>query len=134
MVKIGNERIIDNQMSALSGFEFEEIIIVGGYLFEKLKNYVNLNFRTFKNITFINNLDYLTTNNMYSFYLAKEKLIDNDFILMNSDIYFDKTIIRDLIDSNISNVVVCDDTLYNDESMKIIVKDNLIQSISNILN
>ena len=46
-------------------------------------------------INYIDNDVYDTTNNIYSLYMAKDVLSQDDTILLESDLIFDKKIIKD---------------------------------------
>ena len=47
-----------------------------------------------------------TTNNIYSLYMAKDVLAQDDTILLESDLIYDKKIIRELIDNPEKNLCV----------------------------
>ena len=72
----------------------------------------------------------MNTNNMYSAYLARNVLNDSDFLMMNADVYYDESIITELLNDKYVNSIVTDIGNYNEESMKVIEKDNRIVSIS----
>ena len=127
MVKVNNETIISNQTNNLLDNGIKDILVVGGYKYNILKEHIaNIS----KSIKLLNNEDYDKTNNMYSLYMAKEFINNEDFILLNGDVFFEKEIIKDLISSNYPDLIVCDNDNYIEESMKIIVKDGKIQNIS----
>lgn len=127
MVKVNNETIISNQTNILLDNGIKDILVVGGYKYNILKEHIaNIS----KSIKLLNNEDYDKTNNMYSLYMAKEFINNEDFILLNGDVFFEKEIIKDLISSNYPDLIVCDNDNYIEESMKIIVKDGKIQNIS----
>ena len=65
---------------------------------------------------------------MYSLYLAK-KYLDDDIILMNADLVYGQNVIKGLLKQKTSSVAV-DVGNYIDESMKVIVNNNIIKSIS----
>ena len=57
-------------------------------------------------IEYIENKVYDTTNNIYSFYLARNELLKDDTILLESDLIFRKKILQDLIASPEKNLAV----------------------------
>lgn len=133
LIEVNGKTIIENQIESLIG-KVKKIIIIGGYKFDTLRKYINNKYPNNKDIILINNENYESTNNMYSFTLSKKYSKNKDIILMNGDVFFDKTIIEDLLLSDISNQIVCDDTQYNDESMKITLKESNINSISKTIS
>ena len=129
MVEVNNVKIIEKQISNLlkNGINEEKITIVTGYKTEKLEKYLKENY---PKTNIIINKDYETTNNMYSLYLTKNVVENNDFILMNADVFYEENIIKELLESNRKNLMVCDDGRYIEESMKIVKNENRIIEIS----
>ena len=72
---------------------------------EKLKNYLGYSYKTIE-IEYIENPIYNKTNNIYSLYLAKEKLLEDDTILIESDLIFEDSIFTLLEQSSYPNVAV----------------------------
>lgn len=129
MVKVNEMSIIDRQILNLKENGINEIYIVTGYKEEILINHLNEKFNDL-DIKIISNKEYDKTNNMYSLNLVNEFLANKSFIMMNSDVFFEKEIITELIKNNYENLIVTEKGNYNDESMKIIVEDEFINHIS----
>ncbi|MBN1899336.1 MAG: phosphocholine cytidylyltransferase family protein [Spirochaetes bacterium] len=79
--------IIDNLIS----HNIPRIVMVTGFLEEKIKDFLKTTYSQTE-FVFITNKDYSTTNNAYSLLLAGEEM-KNDFILLDSDILFNRDII-----------------------------------------
>ena len=105
MVKINGISLINRLLEQLSKLSLNKIIIVIGYEGEKLKNYLGYSYKTIK-IEYIENPIYNKTNNIYSLYLAKEKLLEDDTILIESDLIFEDSIFTLLEQSSYPNVAV----------------------------
>lgn len=130
LVEVNNKSIIEYQIDAYLEAKVEEIIIITGYLSKHLVEFIQKKYKS-ENIKFIENKNYNDTNNMYSLYLAKDYLLDKNFILSNADVVFDKNMVKDLISYNDNtSLISVDKGNFLDESMKIIVKDETITSIS----
>ena len=106
MVEVAGERLIDRAIRAVEKAGIKKFIIVTGYKGNELKKYILDNHAGELEFVFINNSDYSTTNNIYSFFLAKEELIKDDTILMESDIIFEDSLIKNVVDYEQDNVVV----------------------------
>ncbi len=104
-----------------------DIVICVGYKAEQIFNYCQNSWPQI-NFTFVENKDFLSTNNMYSLYLAK-KFLDQDILLMNADLVFDKEIITGLKEMPMTSVAV-DKGNYLEESMKVVVEKKVIKNIS----
>ena len=129
MVEVNNVKIIEKQISNLlkNGIKLEDIIIVIGYKYEKLEKYLN---EVYKGVNIIVNKDYDKTNNMYSLYLTKDYIKNENFLLMNADVYYQEEIIKELLESKYENMIVCDNDRYLEESMKIVKENEKIVKIS----
>ena len=82
------ETILSRQLKQLSELGITEIIITTGYCEGVLMNYC----RTLDlpvNIKFVNNPDYRDTNYIYSIYLAREFLKDDDLLFIHGDLVFE---------------------------------------------
>lgn len=126
LIKINGKPILFKQIDNLIANGIEEITIVSGYLSNVLEKAVHENY---SNVKIIRNSDYLSTNNMYSAYLAKA-LFNDSLLMMNADVFFDSCIIHDLLSSEYDNVIMIDIGKYIEESMKVTYNEKRITSIS----
>jgi HAD superfamily hydrolase (TIGR01450 family) len=116
LVRVNGRSILDHQLDALLATEIEKVYIVAGFRGDVLRAHV----RTDPRIQFVENADFLMTNNMYSLFLCREHVAGRDFILMNGDVVFDPSIIRDLCRQERSSICV-DVGSYSEESMKVVL-------------
>jgi len=107
MLEINNETLITHALEKLNNVGIKKLILVVGYKKENLTEHVGTQY---KNITieYVENPIYATTNNIYSLYLAKEKLAQDDTILLESDLLFEEKIIVDLIKDRRPSLAVVD--------------------------
>lgn len=98
MIKVGNKSLIAHAADALKLAGIKKLIVVVGWEGEKLIQFIKQNI-TGLEFEFIHNYDYASTNNIYSLYLAKEQLCQDDTILLESDLIFDKTLIQRMVES-----------------------------------
>lgn len=104
MVEVGGKTLLDHAVEALKLAGITKFIVVVGWESEKLINYIKQNI-TGIDFEFIHNDDYAKTNNIYSLYLAKDQLCQDDTILLESDIIFEKDLIRRIVESPERNLV-----------------------------
>ena len=96
MVKVNGVTLIERMLSQLDSQHLSKIVIVVGYEGNKLINYIStLNVVT--TIEFIENPIYDKTNNIYSLALAKEKLLEDDTLLLESDLIFEDAVLDTLV-------------------------------------
>lgn len=104
MITVGSKKLIDRAVEALKQSGIRKLIVVVGYQGEKLENYLRQTVTDIE-VVFIYNNVYYETNNIYSLYLAKDELLKDDTILLESDLIFDYNVIRDLINERCDNMV-----------------------------
>src|SRR3989344_7035474 len=99
MIPINGIPILGHQIINLIEEGIKEIYICVGYKKEVIIDYCKKEFKNI-NIKFIENKDFLSTNNMYSLYLAKNYFNGENFILINGDMIFDKKILDICLKNN----------------------------------
>lgn len=129
LVEVNNVPIIFKQIEniIMAGIPSKDIFVVTGYLADVLKMKV---LSKYNDINFIDNINYQNNNNMFSVYLSKGILHNEDFIMMNADVFFDSNILKELLMFKRSNAIVVDYGNYLDESMKVIMKEDKLIEIS----
>ena len=127
MVPVNGKPILVKQIENLLNKGITDITIITGYKSEVIEDLVANNYPMIK---IIKSEDYQNTNNMYSAYLARNVLKDEDFLMMNADVYYDEEIISELLDEKYKNAIVTDIGSYSDESMKVIFDSRRITVIS----
>jgi histidinol-phosphate/aromatic aminotransferase/cobyric acid decarboxylase-like protein/choline kinase len=105
MVTVAGERIIDRIMGSLRVASVSEIVVVLGYRGGELRQYLETAYADFMHFTFVENADYATTNNIHSLALALDR-VDDDFLLIECDLFFEREMLRRLIDFPWPNVAV----------------------------
>ena len=101
LVPIGGQTLVDRQIEALRSVDVEDIVLVVGYEADQVRDHFGAAVR------YIENPDYLTTNSIYSLYLAGAAM-DVDTFLFNCDILFHAGILQRMLNSGYPNVVAVD--------------------------
>ncbi|HHW01014.1 MAG TPA: aminotransferase class I/II-fold pyridoxal phosphate-dependent enzyme [Clostridiaceae bacterium] len=105
MVKVGGKTLLERTAEALRIAGIKKFVVVVGYEADKLIEYAKNNI-PYIDFEFIHNYDYASTNNIYSLYLAKEQLLKDDTILIESDLVYDQRLIKEVVDNKSKNLVV----------------------------
>ena len=96
MVEVNGVSLIERMLRILDSKKLSRIIVVTGYKSDFFIQYINgLNLST--KIVFINNDIYDKTNNIYSMYLAKDEMIKEDTITLESDLIFNDEMIDTIL-------------------------------------
>lgn len=127
LVPVNGKPILIKQIENLYENGITDITIVSGYKAEILESKVK---ELYPEINIINSVDYATTNNMYSAYMAKDALVDSDFLMMNADVFYDASVITALLKFDAPNAIVTDIGYYLEESMKVVEENGRLVKIS----
>lgn len=98
MLEVNGVRLIDRMLGQLLALDLSRIIIVVGYEGQNLIDYINSRYHNDK-IIFIENPVYYKTNNIYSLWLAKNQMAEEDTLLLESDLIFEDKLLQTAIDS-----------------------------------
>lgn len=105
MVQVNEVPMIERMLKQLEHYHLNKIILVTGHEGEQLKSFVgSLSLHT--PVTFIDNPVYQTTNNIYSLYLAKEHLLQDDTLLLESDLIFEQEVLTQIINDPYPNLAL----------------------------
>lgn len=127
MVEVNGVTLIDRLLGQLSALDLKRVVIVVGYEGDKLVNYIGDRFNDKFEIVFINNPIYDKTNNIYSLALAREQLVQDDTILLESDLIFDDRMFSLILDNPYPNLaLVAKYQTWMDGTMVRIDEDNNI--------
>lgn len=97
MVTVNGVTLIERMLRQLEALHLSRVVIVVGYRGQQLIDYIaTLGLST--PITYINNPIYDRTNNIYSLALAKDHLLREDTLLLESDVIFDDSVLHALVD------------------------------------
>lgn len=135
LLKIGGKTILERTLDNLLAHNLDDIIIVTGYLEEQIKSFVNRYYSKL-NVTYIFNDQYDTTNNIYSLWMTKDLVMNNEMLLLDSDILFDKRILGLLLHSDYSNCLALrSDHQLSEEEIKVrLNSDKSIAEISKLVD
>ena len=105
MVPVNGTPIIDRLMRQLAGLNLTRIVIVVGYKGENLKTHLDGCCQGM-NVVYVENPIYDKTNNIYSLFLARQYMREDDTLLVESDIIIDDGMFEMLIGCEHPNVAL----------------------------
>lgn len=107
MVRLGGVPIIDRMISQIISNGINKITLVVGYKADHLIEHLSERFPGAE-IGFIRNTIYDKTNNIYSLSLAKDLLMEDDTILLESDLVFEDGILERILDNDYPDLALVD--------------------------
>lgn len=105
MLPVNGVRLIDRMLNQLKQLSLKRIIVVIGYEGENLRNHIRENYPDL-NIVYVENPIYDKTNNIYSLWLARDLMVEDETLLLESDLIFEDRVLQMAIDSPYPNVAL----------------------------
>lgn len=127
LVPVNGKPILVKQIENLRANHIEDITVISGYKAEIMESTIGAQF---PGVKFIRSVDYATTNNMYSAFLAREAMGQSPFLMMNADVFFDESVITALLEDPSENAIVTEKGTYIEESMKVVEQNGRLTGIA----
>ena len=127
MVRVGGETLIERVLGQLDKLHLSRIIIVIGYKGAELKEYLStISIHT--PLKFVENPIFDKTNNIYSLYLAKDYMREQDTLLLESDIILEDAVLTKLVNHPYPDLALVDKyESWMDGTVVTIDEENRIQ-------
>ncbi|MCK5350016.1 MAG: NTP transferase domain-containing protein, partial [Desulfobacula sp.] len=108
MVEVNGTPILINTLNHLAANGFKQVVIVTGYMDFLITSQIGNQFQNME-IIYVKNEIFYKTNNMYSLWLAKEYLIDdNGVLLIEGDLFFEEAVLTRLLNTGDNSYWVVD--------------------------
>ena len=107
MLEVNGIRLIDRVLEYLHRLQVSRVVLVVGYQRQNVKDYVGDNYHGTP-IVYVDNEVYDKTNNIYSLYLAKDYLVAEDTILLESDLIYEFGVLEALMSDAYPNIALVD--------------------------
>jgi len=125
MVQVNGVALIDRLLTQLSSLDLQRVVIVVGYKGESLVKHIGDRYTGRLNIEYVENPIYDKTNNIYSLALTKDKLLEDDTLLIESDLILDDRMFPLIMDNPHPNIaLVAKYQTWMDGTMVRIDEDN----------
>ena len=124
-LNLGKHTIVERTITLLRDCGIQDIVIITGYesqYYEQLA-------KKFPNLKLIKNDDYRWTGTMQSLALAQEFITD-DFLLIESDIVFEKKALLALIENNNRNCLLISSESGSEDEVFVEIRDDFIYKMS----
>jgi histidinol-phosphate/aromatic aminotransferase/cobyric acid decarboxylase-like protein/choline kinase len=96
MLPINGKTLAERALDALDDAGIHKCIFVVGYKKENVISFLGNKYKNVE-IIYVSNDIYDKTNNIYSLYLAKDYLLQDDTLLLESDLIFENSLISDML-------------------------------------
>ena len=107
MLEVNGIKLIDRTLDILDELNIRRVILVVGYNAQNVVDHVGDKYKGME-ITYVENSVYDKTNNIYSLFLAREHLLEDDTLLLESDLIFESDVVRKIIEDSDPNIALVD--------------------------
>jgi histidinol-phosphate/aromatic aminotransferase/cobyric acid decarboxylase-like protein/choline kinase len=129
LIEIRGKTLIGRIVENLLEHSIKDILVVTGYLAEQLED----NLRSYYPdavFTFVRNMRYAETNNIYSLHLAFETVTEwTDTVLVECDLVFEKAVLNQLLNSPFKNVALVDKFRHGMDGTVVTLDHGVVTSI-----
>lgn len=122
LLEINAKNLLHRAIENIEANGIKEFIIVTGYREDMIIKYINTNFKHL-NFEFLSNKDYMNNNNSYSLWMTKD-ISGEEILLLDSDILFEKHIIKKLLDSEKKTCLALKRHKLDEEQIKVLMDEN----------
>jgi histidinol-phosphate/aromatic aminotransferase/cobyric acid decarboxylase-like protein/choline kinase len=129
LLEVGGQTIIGRIMDCLIEHGIEQTVVVTGYRAEELEGWLRRNYPGYA-FQFVHNGRYNETNNIHSLALAFEHTaLDQDILLIESDLVFESAVLSRLLRSPQENVALLDHYQTGMDGTVVSLRDGVITHV-----
>ena len=121
LLEVGGKTLLQRTVDAMISAGVKEFVVVTGYRENMIREFLTVNY-PLSTIHFIDNPDYEHNNNIFSLWLAMQKLHGQEVLLMDSDILCDPEAVR-RVARKTNPALAMQQHELGEEEMKIVVDE-----------
>ena len=129
LLKVGERTLLERTVDAMRQAGITEFLVVTGYRGEMIREFLTTHYPQ-ATIQYLDNVDYEHNNNIYSLWMACQKVRGCDFLLMDSDILCDPAAVVRIAQEQTAALAVNRHELGEEEMKVVVDSDNRITEIS----
>ena len=129
LLKVGERTLLERTVDAMRQAGITEFLVVTGYRGEMIREFLTTHYPQVT-IQYLDNVDYEHNNNIYSLWMACQKVRGCDFLLMDSDILCDPVAVVRIAQEQTAALAVNRHELGEEEMKVVVDSDNRITEIS----
>ena len=121
LLEVGGKTLLQRTVDAMISAGVKEFVVVTGYRENMIREFLTVNYPQYT-VHFIDNPDYEHNNNIFSLWLAMQKLHGQEVLLMDSDILCDPEAVR-RVARKTNPALAMQQHELGEEEMKIVVDE-----------
>ncbi|MBO7541492.1 MAG: aminotransferase class I/II-fold pyridoxal phosphate-dependent enzyme, partial [Bacteroidales bacterium] len=107
MLEVNGIRLIDRTLEILHNVGVSRVVLVVGYKGDNVRKYVGYSYKSTP-VEYVDNPIYDKTNNIYSLFLAKDHMLSEDTLLLESDLIYEPSVVQKLVADPSPNIALVD--------------------------
>jgi len=125
LLSVGGSIILERMIRNCLSCGISQFVLVLGHRADEVKAFVDKTFRGIR-VTYVINERYRDTDTGYSLMMAASAIGTAEFVKFDADLVFDVKILRQLVDSDLPNILCIDqNTALEDKDVKVITDDQM---------
>jgi len=133
LLPMGERTILDWQLLALNAIDVRDVVIVVGYRAQTIIEHVGREWPQLR-VKFVNNIDYASTNTLFSLACALRQHPCDDFYYFNADVVFHQDVLHRLDAHPGEALLATDRKQCREEEVKLLQQDGRIAHIGKNLD
>lgn len=122
LLMVGEKTILGHQIETLLKEGVSPIVIVTGFLAERIETFVKENFPN-ENFIFVHNEEYESSKPAFAIIKSLEHLKDST-IYLNGDVFYEPQILKEVIENKNESATAIQETNWDEEEVNVIVDEN----------
>ncbi len=129
LLEVGEKTILGHQIETLTKEGISPIIIVTGFLSEKITGFVKDNFPN-ENFIFVHNDEYESSKPAFAIVKSLEHLNETT-IYLNGDVFYEPQILKEVMENKNDSATAIQETNWDEEEVNVIIdKDGFVSELS----
>jgi len=128
LIEINGITLLERMIQSLIENKVTDIIITTGSLEEKIKGFVKNKYPDLK-VTYVKNPIFEETNYIYSLWLTKDIVKDDDVILLHGDLIYDPKLMEKIVKTDKSSALIKEEKEVPEKDFKARINHGLIKEI-----
>jgi choline kinase len=135
LIEVQGHTILERTLTSLIANNCTDITITTGYLDTLIREYVySRGFSNCASINYVYNPQFSQSNYIYSLWLARETLLNDDVLLLHGDLVFDSTLLAHILKESRSVVLVHRTITESEKDFKARIVNGKVVEIGVLVN
>ncbi len=128
LLKVQGKTILERQIASFIAYGFNSFLITTGPFEDQIMQLIATKFPSI-DVTYVKNPKFESTNYIYSMWLARKEMENEDLILLHGDLVYQKSVIKKIINQKRSSVIIDSNAPLPEKDFKGLIENDTITKI-----